>query len=155
MGELALPDYCKEFMLRTDASDLGIGGVLLEKSKTVNWVPIQWASKKLTDTEKRYGISEKEMLAVFWAIKKSEYELRGRNFKLITDHRAEEFIRRRPEFENNRVNRWIEKIQEYDFTIEYSKGAILVEHIQKMKIKVIRNKKSMLINGEQLNIRST
>lgn len=53
-------------------------------------VPVQWASKKLTPTERRYTISEKEMLGVMWGIEKFEYELRGRRFHLITDHRAME-----------------------------------------------------------------
>ena len=127
MGELKLPDYKKGFLLRTDASNVGLGAVLLQQEENGEWRPIQWASKKLTPAESRYGISEKEMLAVFWGIKKFEYELRGRRFKLETDHRALEEIRRRPYFENNRINRWIEAIQEYDFTVSYKKGEEMVD----------------------------
>ena len=84
--------------------------------------PINWASKKLTPTEQRYGITEKEMLAVIWAIKKFEYELRGRRFILETDHKALMEIRQKAVFNNNRINRWIEKIQEFDFEVNYIKG---------------------------------
>lgn len=86
-------------------------------------VPIQWASKKLTVTETRYTITEKEMYAVMWGMEKFAYELRGRRFLCITDHKGLERIREKPEFANNRVNRWIEKIQDYDFTVEYKKGS--------------------------------
>ncbi|ELQ74072.1 hypothetical protein, LTR Retrotransposon, partial [Trachipleistophora hominis] len=46
---------------------------------------------------------------------------------LITDHKALEVIRNKPEFDNNRPNRWCEAIQQYNFTIEYSKPVNLVE----------------------------
>lgn len=106
--------------MKTDASNVGLGPVLLQE-KNGQLLPIQWASKKLTSTEQRYTISEKEMLAVFWGIKKFDYDLRGRRFKVITDHKALENIRNKPNFNNNRINRWIEHIQEYDFIIEYQK----------------------------------
>lgn len=56
--------YEKEIVLRTDASNIGIGAVLIQKNEYGVLVPIEWASKKLTPTESRYGITEKEMLDV-------------------------------------------------------------------------------------------
>jgi hypothetical protein len=44
----------------------------------------------------------------------------------VTDHKALEEIRRKPYFENNRINRWIESIQEFDFEVRYSKGEDLM-----------------------------
>lgn len=122
---IVLPNYSKDFVLKTDASNVGLGAVLMQKIEG-KLLPIQWASKKLTSTESRYGISEKEMLAIFWGVKKFEYELRGRRFKLVTDHKALENIRSNPNFNNNRINRWVEKIQEFDFEIEYQKPENLV-----------------------------
>lgn len=122
MQKLALADFNKELVLRTDASNVGMGAVLTQQNGDGEWIPIQWASKKFTPTECRYGITEKEMYAVYWGIKKFEYELRGRKFKIETDHKALEEIRRKPFFENNRINRWIEGIQEFDFEVTYRKG---------------------------------
>lgn len=122
MKSLLLPSYNKEFMLRTDASNTGLGAVLLQRDSEGRWRPVQWASKKLTPTEGRYTISEKEMLAVYWGIEKFSYELKGRKFRLVTDHKALEEIRNKPYFNNDRINRWVEKIQGYDFTVEYNKG---------------------------------
>lgn len=41
---------------------------------------------------------------------------------LVTDHEALVEMRNNPEFNNTRINRWIEQIQEFDFQIEYNKG---------------------------------
>ena len=57
-------NYEKEFLLMTDASNIGMG------AGQRKMVPVQWASKKFTPTEMKYGISEKEMYAMFWAVKK-------------------------------------------------------------------------------------
>lgn len=62
------------------------------------------------------------MLAVVYGIKTFEYELRGRKFHPETDHKALGNIRTKPFFENDRINRWIDIIQEYDFTVSYVKG---------------------------------
>ncbi|KAF9756151.1 Retrovirus-related Pol polyprotein from transposon 17.6, partial [Nosema granulosis] len=127
MQKLKIPDNNKSFRVRTDACDTGIGAILLQENKEGRWVPIQWASKMLTPTEKRYTISEKEMLAVLFGIKKFESDLRGRKFHLMTDHKALAEIRNKPFFNNNRINRWIEQIQEFDFTIEYVKGEMMTD----------------------------
>jgi hypothetical protein len=62
MSFTILPDYKKEFILKTDASNVELGDVLMQEVNG-KMLPVQWASKKLTSTESRYGISEKEMLA--------------------------------------------------------------------------------------------
>lgn len=107
-GSLQIPDYTKEFLLRNDASTIGMGAVLMQKNKINKWMPVQWASKKFTPTEVRYPIPEKEMYAIFWAVKKLEYELGGRRFKIKTDHKSLSEIRNKPDFNNATINRWIE-----------------------------------------------
>lgn len=77
--------------------------MLLQEDEGGNFEPIEWASKKLTPTESRYGITEKEMLAVVWGIERFSYELRDRKFVLETDHKALERMRDKPDFQNPRV----------------------------------------------------
>ncbi|KAF9763578.1 Retrovirus-related Pol polyprotein from transposon 17.6 [Nosema granulosis] len=127
MKKLKVPDDKKTFRVRTDSCDSEIGAILLQKDNEGGLVPIQWASKMLTPTERRYTISEKEMLAVLFGIKKFESDLRGRKFHLMTDHKALAKIRNKPYFNNNRIDRWIEQIQEFDFTIEYIKGEVMTD----------------------------
>lgn len=105
MENLNLPDFENLFVLRTDASNTGLGAVLYQKDSFGISKPIEWASKKLTPTESKYGRTEKEMLAVYWAMRKFEYELRRRRFVLEPDHKALLEIRKKAEFNNRRVNK--------------------------------------------------
>lgn len=66
------------------------------------------------------------MLAIFWSIKKFDYELKGRKFRLITDNKELENLIKTPTFKNNCINRWVELFQEFYFTIGYQKPANLV-----------------------------
>ena len=66
---LQLPDMTKPFVLRTDASDVGIGAVLLQKHGE-ELFPVAYASKKLLPRERAYSIMEKECLEAVWAVKR-------------------------------------------------------------------------------------
>lgn len=61
--------------MKTDASDTGMGAALLQQEPGGEWMPVQWALKKFTPTERRYGITEKEMYGGYWGMMKFEYEL--------------------------------------------------------------------------------
>lgn len=103
-----IPNYDKPFILRSDASNIGLEAVLLQEDEQGIRKPIEWDSRKRTTAETKYGISEKEMLVIFRGIKIFEYELHGKKFFLETDHRGLTVIRNRPQFSNNIINRCIE-----------------------------------------------
>ena len=66
---LVYPDFAKHFILKTDASGVGLGAVLSQKQVNGNVTPIAYANQTLQSHEKNYGISEMEALAVVWATK--------------------------------------------------------------------------------------
>lgn len=72
---LQIIDYNKRLVLRTDASNIGVGAVFMQENEDGELKAIEWASKKLTPTESRYTITEKEMLGVLFDIEKFSYEL--------------------------------------------------------------------------------
>ncbi len=82
---LRLPDCQQQFLLQTDASDVGIGAVLLQKHSEKNF-PVAYASRKLLQRERAYSTIERECLAIVWAIQKFQTYLYGREFVLETDH---------------------------------------------------------------------
>ncbi|KAI5164039.1 hypothetical protein NEAUS03_2416, partial [Nematocida ausubeli] len=121
-GSILLGDRNRGVKLRVDASDVGVGAVLLGLNDEKQWQPIRWASKRFGKGESSWGITEKEMFGVYFGVKKFEYELRGRTFTIETDHKALLEIRKKETFNNKRVQRWAEEIQEYDFEVVYIKG---------------------------------
>ena len=82
---LQLPDLKKEFTLRTDASDKGVGAVLMQEIAGEKF-PVAYASKKLNKQQKNYSVMERECLAVVWAVLKFEPFLYGKEFVIETDH---------------------------------------------------------------------
>ena len=85
---LAYPDFSRGFDLETDASIQGIGAVLAQQQKDEKLHPIAYASRALSNVEKRYGITDLETLAVVWAISHFHHYLYGNSVTVHTDHTA-------------------------------------------------------------------
>ena len=69
-----------------DASSYGLGAVLMQKHSG-SWKPVAYASRSLSETEKRYAQIEKEALASTWACEKFSIYLLGKSFLIETDHK--------------------------------------------------------------------
>ena len=80
-------DPSAKCIIAADASHYGIGAVLLHEDAAGRRRPIFYASRSLTDTEKRYAVIEKEALAATWACEKFTDYILGTSFLLETDHR--------------------------------------------------------------------
>ena len=115
-----LPDLTKPFLLRTDASNTGLGAVLLQEHDNVKH-PVAYASRKLTDTEKKYTTSERECLAIVWGVRKFENYLYGKTFIIECDHQPLAFLGQ-AKYTNNRLMRWSLFLMQYDANIHYIKG---------------------------------
>lgn len=114
--------------VRTDASKLGIGAVLLVGGK-----PVAFFSKRLSDTESNYVNSEREMLAVYAAVRHFDEYLYGRHFTLETDHKALlNWVHVRDPSKastayTHRVQRWAAGLADYLFDVSHVEGASLVD----------------------------
>ena len=80
---LALPDFSKKFQLETDASDKGIGAVLMQSGH-----PIAYLSKALGPKAQAMSTYEKECLAILLAISKWKSYLQHKEFTILTDHKS-------------------------------------------------------------------
>lgn len=98
---------------------------------------------KLKNNEKNCGITEKVLYPIVWAVEKLEPYLRGRTFHVITDHKAITQIKEKESFANKRMQRWLEKLQEYDFTLEYREGEEMRETDALSRIHEERNENEM------------
>ena len=117
---LTLPDVNKSFYLQCDASDIGMGCVLLQKYGE-RLHPVGYASKKLLPREQKYASMERECLSIVWGINHFGRYLYGNNFTLFTDHKPLTYLHT-AKFVNNRVLRWSLMLQPYKFTVESITG---------------------------------
>lgn len=117
---LIAPDFSKEFVVQTDASEVGLGAVL---SQEVNGEehPVMYLSRKLNSCEQNYAVVEKEGLAIKWALDSLRYYLLGRKFRLVSDHAPLRWMSRN-KGNNARVTRWFLSLQEFDFQVEHRTG---------------------------------
>ena len=111
-----------ELELRTDASDNGLGAILLQQQDNV-LKPIGYYSRSLTKAELNYGVTEKECLAIVWAITKLRHYLFGRKFTVVTDHCGLCWLKTIKD-PTARLARWTIKLQPYDFFIIYRSGKL-------------------------------
>jgi len=115
-----LPDFSLPLVVRTDASGVGLGAVLLQ-DQGFGLQPIIFASKKLNDAEKNYATVERECLAVVWAVGKFSQYVFGRHFIVQCDHQPLQHLDRIKQT-NPRLLRWALQLQPYDFHVEVIPG---------------------------------
>lgn len=104
-----------------DASPVGLGAVLIQFKQNEPRV-ISYASKSLSETEKRYCQTEKEALALVWAVERFHFYLFGRTFELVTDHKPLEVIFSAQSKPCARIERWVLRLQSYKFNVVYKPG---------------------------------
>lgn len=115
---LTIPDFNETFSIHCDASDIGLGAVICQG---LNDQPIAFASRKLKGAETRYSVTERECLAVVFAIQKFRPYIEGYHFKIYTDHSSLIWLFRQ-ENPPGRLARWIMGLSQYDFEIHHRKG---------------------------------
>jgi hypothetical protein len=113
---LALPDFSLPFTLECDASGEGIGAVMMQKRH-----PLAYESQKLRGPELLYNIYDKEMLAIMHALAKFRQYLVGARFVVKSDHNSLKYLLEQKDL-NERQQKWVRRIQAYDFDIEFVKG---------------------------------
>ena len=113
---LSCPVFSKEFDVYWDASSVGLGAIISQEGRV-----IAYASRSLTENERRYFTTELECLAVLWAIDKFRCDLEGYKFKVITDHSALKWLHNLKD-PKGRLGRWALALQSYNFEIIHRKG---------------------------------
>lgn len=83
--------------------------------------PIAFESQKLRGPERTYSIYDKEMLAIMHALAKFKQYLVGSKFSIKTNHNSlKHFLGQRDL--NDSQQKWVSKLQAYDYGITYVKG---------------------------------
>lgn len=109
--------------LIADASPCGLGAVLLQEDSRGQIRIIAYASKALSDLEKKYFQTEREALALVWSVEKFKLYLQGTRFTLLTDCKALKFLFSPKSRPCARIERWVLQLQAYTYDIEHIPGA--------------------------------
>lgn len=119
---LVHPNSSADLAIVTDASDLAIGAVLQQRNDA-NWQPLAFYSHKLSNAQKKYSPYDRELLAIYEAIKYFRHMVEARNFSIFTDHKPLTFA-----FSTNkdkcspRQFRYLDFIAQFTTEIRYIPG---------------------------------
>lgn len=114
---LASPNFNEVFTVETDACDVGIGAVLMQKGQ-----PIAFLSKALSEQNKYPSIYEKEFLALILAVDKWRQYLQRQEFIGKTDHKSLGFLQDQ-QLHYELQKKAMSKLMGLQFRIVYRKGS--------------------------------
>ena len=118
---LQIPDFAREFVLVTDASNLAISAVLNQRVGE-RLAPISFYSRLLSPAERNYTIYEKECLAVLFGCEKCRPYLEHTEFELHCDNLALCWLSKRVK-EVGRIGRWVLRLAPFKFIVVHTKGS--------------------------------
>ena len=109
--------------LSVDASDVGVGAMLVQSDDEGIKHPVAYYSKKLNTSQRKYSTIEKETFGLILALSHFEVYLSGSNspIKVFTDHNPLVFIHRYKST-NQRLMRWSLVLQEWDLNVQHIPG---------------------------------
>ncbi|KAJ0586830.1 putative nucleotidyltransferase, Ribonuclease H [Helianthus annuus] len=128
------PDWSKPFEIMCDASDTTIGAVLgqrVDKKPVV----IYYASKTLSEAQLNYTTTEKELLAVVYALDKFRSYIWGSKVIVYSDHSAVRYLMEKKDAKP-RLIRWVLLLQEFDLEIRDKKGCenVVADHLSRIPL---------------------
>ena len=110
-----------ELEIRVDASDEGLGCVLVQIDKEGKRQLLAAYSRSYQPYEENYGITHKECLGILFGIRQARPYVFGRKFTVVTDHCGLCYLMKAKDL-NSRLARWSLELAEYDFKIVYNSG---------------------------------
>ncbi|GJX28016.1 putative reverse transcriptase domain-containing protein [Tanacetum coccineum] len=113
---LSLPDGVEDFVVYCDASNQGLGCVLMQRDKVITY-----ASRQMKIHEKNYTTHDLELGAVVFALKTWRHYLYGTKSVIYTDHKSLQHIFDQKDL-NMHQRRWIELFSDYECEIRYHPG---------------------------------
>lgn len=129
---LCAPDWSLPFELMCDASDYAVGAVLGQRKDKKPYA-IYYASRTLDEAQMNYTTTEKELLAVVFALDKFRSYLLQTKVIVYTDHAALKYLMAKKDAKP-RLIRWILLLQEFDIEVRDKKGVenVVADHLSRI-----------------------
>lgn len=118
---LRFPNFKKTFYLQTDSSGVAMGVELYQIDDEKEHLVLGFASKILRGPELLYTVTEKELFAIIFGLKKFRSLILGHQLVIRTDHYALKFLKQ-CRLLNDRLTRWMMYLNEFDFVVEHVRG---------------------------------
>jgi hypothetical protein len=115
---LKVSDMDANFLVCTNASKEGLGGVLMQDGRVIAYI-----SRKLRRHEENYATHDLELLSIVYSLKVWRHYLVGQKIELRTDHCGLQHIFMQSDL-NARQRRWLELLSKYDYEITYIKATV-------------------------------
>jgi len=136
---LTLPNFEKPFIICTDASRSGIGGVLMQKDEDGIEKPIHFVSRALKKAEENYSVTDLEGTVAVYCVKKFKHYILRNKLKtsLITDHKPLVGICNKTEPTNNRHLKWVTTLSVLQVKVQYEEGRknVIADVLSRMESK--------------------
>jgi len=131
------PDWNLPFEVMRDASAYAVGVVLSQRVDKLPHV-ICYSSETLNDAQLNYSTTEKELLAVVFALDKFRPYLIGSKVLIYIDHAALKYLLTKKDAKT-RLIRWILPLQEFDLQIHDKKGAenVVADHLSRIVVEFV------------------
>jgi hypothetical protein len=144
---LAYPNYSEVFEIFTDASSRQLGAVI-----TQNGRPLAFFSRKLSETQRKYSVTELELLSIVECLKEFKGMLWGQRIKVYTDHKN--LVQAASGLTSDRVYRWRVLLEEYNPEFLYIKGIdnSVADALSRLEYDPTKNVKDMRYTERYANI---
>ena len=113
---LTLPNFAKTFEIECDASNIGIGAILLQKGH-----PIAYFSEKLKGSHLNYSTYDKELYALVKPLQNWPHYFVPKKFVIHSDHESLKYLKGQSKL-NKRHAKWVEFIEQFPYVIKHKQG---------------------------------
>ena len=124
---MSYPRFDREFIVYTDASNIGVGGVLSQRDDHGHEKVIAYASRTFHGSERNWSTTEKEAYAIVWSLDYFSAYIFGQKVIVYSDHRALQWLRN-IKVPNGKLARWLLRLEEFDYEVIHKPGH-LMQHV--------------------------
>ncbi|MFI5419433.1 MAG: RNase H-like domain-containing protein [Nitrososphaerales archaeon] len=122
---LQYPSFDAQIQITSDSSGYGVGGICEQSMDGKEWHPIAYCSRVLKKHEQKYTTTQRECLAIVYALRQFRTYFYGRRAKVVTDHAALKYLTNLKD-PYNQLARWALEIASYQVDIVYRPGKEIV-----------------------------